>query len=1005
MATFATFIGIDRHAASDIRDLTGARRDATALHCLIRDSMPDAEATLLCDEQATAANIRSAITGSLVAAAPGDTVILSFAGHGTRDHRIVAHDTRRDALHATTIPMSELAEAFRHSKARAILCILDCCFSGGAPARVLEDSPTARDPANPLDELVGTGRVLFAAANVNELAYEHPTARHGLLTKAIIDVLTATTEPLSVGVALDRILDRIRADAGQLGLVQTPYLVSRVEGGLLLPPLTRGESYRAAFPERAGVTVGTDIGGLAAFGLAPAVIATWSDRFRHGLNELQRRAVNEGRALDGASLLVVAPTSSGKTFIGEMAAARAVAEHRRAVFLLPYKALVNEKHDQFRSLYGDRLGYRVIRCTGDYSDDNGALTHGKYEIAILTYEMFLNLALHVPAMLHCIGLVVLDEAQFVTDPNRGMTVELLLTYLLASRRHGIRPQLLALSAVIGDINDFDAWLGCGRLVSQERPVPLLEGVLDRAGTFQYLDSDGTEKTQQLLPPGAVRQRGQKASAQDVIVPLARRLIGEGEKIIVFRNQRGSAQGCANYLAEELALPGADDALAALPTADPSTASAVLRTCLARGTAFHTSNLHREEREVVERAFRDPDGRVRALAATTTVAAGINTPADTVIIAEQEFKGEEGRPFTVAEYKNMAGRAGRLGLRDQGRSIIYAETALQRQQLFYRYVRAMPEPIRSSFDEAHLDTWILRLLAQVGDVARLDVIGLLGNCYGGYLANRRNPKWQADTAARLEELLGRMISLGLVEEELGLVRLTLLGRACGQSTLSFFSAMRLVEFVRLLGSVTLTAERLVALLQGLPESDRVYTPMSNAKAKESVWPHEAATRHGREVIRLLQRFVQDEDAYLARCKRAAVLWDWMRGDAVEAIEQRYSTNPYFGRVGYGDVRQFADTTRFHLRSARQIVALLLTGAPDLEAQIDRVLRQLELGIPADMLDLVELPVTLERGQYLALRDAGARTRTELWALPQDDLRHILGDAVAERLNRSRPGAST
>ena len=57
---------------------------------------------------------------------------------------------------------------------------------------------------------------------------------------------------------------------------------------------------------------------------------------------------------------------------------------------------MNEKYDQFRSLYGDRLDYRVIRCTGDFSDDNGALTHGKYELALLTYEMFLNLVLHAP---------------------------------------------------------------------------------------------------------------------------------------------------------------------------------------------------------------------------------------------------------------------------------------------------------------------------------------------------------------------------------------------------------------------------------------------------------------------------------------------------------------------------------------------------------------------------------------------------------------------------------
>src|SRR5206468_9752020 len=115
-----------------------------------------------------------------------------------------------------------------------------------------------------------------------------------------------------------------------------------------------------------------------------------------------------------------------------------------------------------------------------------------------------------------------------------------------------------------------------------------------------------------------------------------------------------------------------------------------------GTAFHNTNLIREEREVVERTFRDPAGGIRVLAATTTVAAGINTPASTVILAEQEFIGEDGRPFTVAEYKNMAGRAGRLGFREQGKSIILADTGYEREQLFAKYVKGTTEPLRSSF---------------------------------------------------------------------------------------------------------------------------------------------------------------------------------------------------------------------------------------------------------------------------------------------------------------------
>lgn len=234
---------------------------------------------------------------------------------------------------------------------------------------------------------------------------------------------------------MDRILERVRASTGMIGITQTPVLLGYVEGGLLLPGLRAGASFYRAFPDARGLKVSSAITELSVFGFPSQVLDEWGARFRGGLNALQLRAVNESRILAGESLLVVAPTSSGKTFIGEIAATRAVLEGRKAVFLLPYRALVNEKYDQFRHLYGDRLHMRVVRCTGDYLDQTTDIIRGKYDLALLTYEMFLNLAVSSPTLLPAIGLVVLDEAQFVTDPGRGISVELLLTYLLASREH------------------------------------------------------------------------------------------------------------------------------------------------------------------------------------------------------------------------------------------------------------------------------------------------------------------------------------------------------------------------------------------------------------------------------------------------------------------------------------------------------------------------------------------------------------------------------------------
>lgn len=998
MKHHAVFIGVDRHADPEIPELTGARRDALALWAAFMDSVDGLEGVRLTDEAATGEAIRSALDSTLGAAGPEDTVIVTYSGHGSPDHRLIPFDTQVDALEATAISMAELAERFAATRARAVLCVLDCCYSGGAPARVLE-APVPRAFGDTVRMLEGKGRFIIAASNVNEPAWE--VGGHGLLTRALLDVLSVGEGAINLQAAMAQVMDTVRAEAARIGRQQTPVCWNHVEGGLTLPVLRKGEHHREAFPEAAGLRVGEALDGLAAFGIAPSLIAAWKSRFPT-LNALQLAAVNDQRVLDGESLLVVAPTSSGKTFIGELAAARAVLTGRKAVFLLPYKALVNEKFDEFSALYGEALGLRVIRCSGDYSDQTGELVRGRYDFAFLTYETFLPLAIGNPGVLERIGLVVLDEAQFVTDPDRGVNVELLLTYLITARAGGIQPQVVALSAVIGEVNDFDGWLGCKLLLSEERPVPLVEGVLDRTGEFAYVDPEtGDARTEPLLSRMEVRQRRDKPSSQDVIVPLVRKLVAQGEKVIVFRNQKGTAQGCANYLAADLQLPPAEAVLEQLPALDLPSTSAALRKALSGGTAFHTANLTREERVLVESAFRDPEGPVRVLAATTGVAAGINTPASTVIIAEQEFLGENLRPFTVAEYKNMAGRAGRLGYNERGKCIILADNASQREMLFRRYVLGRPEPLRSSFDPRAPETWVVRLLAQVQRVRRDEVPVLLANTYGGYLAARRNPVWVTSVAPMLNQLVDRMIHLGLIETEQDYVSLTLLGRVCGSSHLSFESALRLVELLRESDPTQLDAERLMAILQVLPEADGGYTPLMKRGQSESVRIQDVSQQYGPGVARALQRLAQDMHQYWARCKRAAILWDWIKGVPVERIEANYSPTPFQGVIGYSDIRRFADVTRFHLRSAHQIASVLFPGQGADAQAVEKLLKRLEVGLPEDALPLLALPVPLARGQYLALYRNGAKLPEDAWALDDDQLKGLLGNDAARRLARLRP----
>lgn len=978
----ALFIGVDRHVDARIRELTGARRDATALAAIFADSIPTAKVSLLVDSAASYATASMQLVQMPAAATPDDTLVIAFSGHGTRDQRLVCHDTSLDNLHATSLSMEDLARSFRTSRARAVLFVLDCCFSGGAPARVLDDSPNPRDPVGTLDVFAGTGRLLLAACNSAEVAYEAPARRHGLLTFALLEALTSDDRQHSLPACLDDVMSRVRAEASRMGVTQTPVLFGYVEGGLTLPALRRGANFHAAFPESRGISVTGAIRELSAFGIPDPVLTEWEHRFSNGLNDLQSSAVNDFRLLDGEHLLVVAPTSSGKTFLGEIAALRAQASGKKAVFALPYRALVNEKYDDFLALYGRTLGLRVIRCTGDYVDQVRAFVTGRYDIAVLTYEMLLSLTAHHRATLNHLGLVVLDEAQFITDPTRGIVVELLLTRLLTSRALGVAPQLLVLSATIGDVNSFDEWLGCRCLITRTRPVPLVESVLDRTGTLQALSPGGVETTGPLLPAGDIVQRKDAPSAQDMIVPLVRKLVADGEKVLLFRNRRGAAQGSASYLAKELHLPAGAEIAAVLPTDDLSSTAHTLRECLLSGVAFHTSNLTRDERVTIERAFRDQDSPLRVLVATTTLAAGINTPASTVVLVETEFVGSSSRPFLVAEYKNMVGRAGRLGYTDAGKSILLADNALERLRLFRTYVRGQPEPVTSSFSIDDIDTWLIRVLAQVTEVPRQEASALLANTYGGFLANRSGAGARDRLVADVNSLVARMLSLQLLEDNAGIIRLTLLGRACGSSSLSFHSSLRLVDVVRRLDADHVSPETLVGLIQALAELDACYTPIMRNGRKDAVWAAQATESYGAAVVQSLQDGASSAQGYQARCKRACILAQWTRGTSVEEIERVFTITP-FQPVGYGDIRSIADATRFHLRSVFDIAQLIHPTLAVMADRAENLLRQLEIGLPADALGLLDIGAPLRRGEYLALWREGL-TSADLIAQADDAL---------------------
>ncbi len=120
-----------------------------------------------------------------------------------------------------------------------------------------------------------------------------------------------------------------------------------------------------------------------------------------------------------------------------------------------------------------------------------------------------------------------------------------------------------------------------------------------------------------------------------------------------------------------------------------------------------------------------------------------------------------------------------------------------------------------------------------------------------------------------------------------------------------------------------------------------------------------------------------------------------------IEGDASANPFQGKIGAGNVRGIADATRFHLGSAWKIVTLLLVGGPLTEERIDVLLKQLEVGISEDALELLQIPVQLNRGEYLALHSAGLSTPEKLWTASAEQLKTILGKLRSTELEAVRP----
>ena len=977
MAFHGLFVGIDRYASPAISWLSCARRDAVALHALCADTF-GAGGSLLVDEAATRQAIKQEFE-SLARCQPEDVVFIAFSGHGSRTHELVTYDANKNDLSATSISLPLLTEWFSRIPAKRLVCILDCCFSGGMGSKVLQADVLPRDlesTAAVLERLSGEGRLILTASSATEPAWEATKHGHGLLTYHLLHALQGVNEVvradrIPVYQLLDYVTKRVVDSAAQFGKLQHPALRGQIDGDLVWPIFVAGTNYRIAFPERAKQVATADTASLSAFNFPPALVGAWAQSIP-SLNALQLAAINEYGLLDGEHLTISAPTSSGKTMIGELAALKGLLERRRALFLLPLKALVNDKHRHFTGVYGP-LGIRTIMATGDASPDIPDLIRGRYDICLLTYEKFGALILGYPHILEQVGTIVVDEVQMLADESRGANLEFILTLLRMKRQLGVEPQVVALSAVIGDTNGLERWLGTRLLRRDERPVPLNEGLLLASGRFRYIDAEGRE---QLTEP-IIRPLYQKGTGQDWIIPLVRRLVTEGKQVIVFRETKGEARGCAKYLSDSLALPRATAALADLPTGDPSSASHDLQKVLSGGVAFHTADLDRDERLVIENHFRATGTPLRVIVATTTLAMGVNTPAEAVVIEGLEHPGPA--PYSVAEYKNMVGRAGRLGFSTEGFSYLMAWDATREHHFWKTYVLGKPEDLQSRFVTKDTDprSLLLRVLvgaqhARIPGVPIDDALDFLQGSFGAFQQMHGNPNWKWDRQQLMQAFRDLERHQLITSNPDGLYHLTDLGRFTGESGVQVESVVRIVDALAGLGAESISDPTLIVAAQLAVELDDVLFPINTRSTQKEpqAWAPELR-RQGvpQTVVTALSRSVTNQHQGTLRAKKAVACLLWISGQPMEQMER--TLTQFGGAFGgaAGPIRAVSSRTADLLPVAARVAEVLHQDLR-LGDRLSRLLVRLEYGTPSTGVSLAaHAGNNLSRGDYQLLLRSG------------------------------------
>ena len=447
------------------------------------------------------------------------------------------------------------------------------------------------------------------------------------------------------------------------------------------------------------------------------------------LDPFQRKAIEYIE--DGRSVLVAAPTGTGKTLIADYLIEEVIEDGGEVIYTAPVKALSNQKYREYCAYFGSE---KVGLITGDLVINRDA------PIRIMTTEILRNMlleghrlddedesqvieALHIDEFspsdmivprLENLRAVIIDEIHFLDDEDRGTVWEELLIYLPSTIR------ILGLSATLSNLEEFADWLTQIRdarvevVVETERTVPLelklanLDvGLVNRSKYEKEYRRWRKEKGGKKSRGGRRGGRKKKGGRPTTHIDILKMLPNSELPALYFIYSRKMVEILATKLARHHVgkqLNQQDERhqiknrLALFEERFPGVLTPKLRGIYEKGIAFHHAGIHVALKALVEELY---EARLlRILYCTSTFALGINMPARTVIFDSlTKFNGTDFVSLTIREFMQMAGRAGRRGIDPVGTVVIRQDFKYfeEVRGLLKRLLTDESEPVESSFN--------------------------------------------------------------------------------------------------------------------------------------------------------------------------------------------------------------------------------------------------------------------------------------------------------------------